>query len=235
MAPSAITPPTLPTVLGSDGVHYDLNGQQPASEASEGGYKGYDHITWWVGNAKQAASFYTTRMGFWPVARQGLETGSRLVASHVVSNGKATFVLSSPLRAVEKIELTASQADRDLVAEMHEHLREHGDAVKDVAFEVDDVRAVYSQAVAQGAVSVQSPRVIFDAEGEVTTATIRTYGDTTHTLVERSRYRGVFLPGFQKVAKAADPLLSCLPPVTLEAIDHCVGNQDWDQMESACE
>ena len=219
--------------MGSDGAQYDLNEHQHTQ--SDVGYRGYDHITWYVGNAKQAATFYTTRMGFYPVARCGLETGSRLVASHVVSNGQATFVLTSPLRSVENLEHNATEAERALIREIHEHLRQHGDAVKDVAFEVDDVESVYSHAVAMGAVSVQSPKVISDEDGEVTTATIRTYGDTTHTLIKRSSYHGAFLPGYRQLNKTNDPLLGLLPSVTLEAIDHCVGNQDWDQMEAACE
>ena len=118
-----------------------------------------------------------------------------------------------------------------MLREMNQHLATHGDAVKDVAFEVDDVEAVYSEAVANGAVGVREPRVESDADGEVIMATVKTYGDTTHTLVER-RYRGPFLPGFRK-AKMTVP--SLLPPVKLEAIDHCVGNQDWGEMEDACD
>ena len=230
MAPSAI----FRTVLSSDGPTYNLNGTSQTSPNLD--YRGYDHITWYVGNAKQAATYYTTRMGFKPVARRGLETGSRLVASHVVSNGAATFVLTSPLRSPSTADDAVSQADRDMLEEIHTHIEKHGDAVKDVAFEVDDVRAVFNQAVAKGAIPVQAPKVLRDkVDGEVVTAVIKTYGDTTHTLVDRSRYRGAFLPGYRAVGKVEDPLLKLLPPISFEAIDHCVGNQDWNQMESVCE
>ena len=69
-------------------------------------------------------------------------------------------------------------------------------------------------------------------------ASIRTYGDTTHTFIQRNRYSGPFLPGFRAsnlAASGGDPINQLLPPVKLEAIDHCVGNQDWEQMDSACE
>jgi 4-hydroxyphenylpyruvate dioxygenase len=66
-------------------------------------------------------------------------------------------------------------------------------------------------------------------------ATIRTYGDTTHTLIQKNNYGGIFLPGYRPESTSADPLQKFLPQVKLEAIDHCVGNQDWDEMESACE
>lgn len=227
MAPTAVSP----TIFASDGSIHTTNGQRSKS----GGYRGYDHITWWVGNAKQAAAFYTTRMGFRLVAKRGLETGSRLFASHVVSNGTATFVLTSPLRPAGTVHENVSEADQRTLEEMHAHLKRHGDAVKDVAFEVDDVREVYQQAVAKGAEAIQGPTVTYDKQdGEVMTAVIKTYGDTTHTLVDRSSYRGAFLPGYRSVQAFEDPLEKLLPSIELEAIDHCVGNQDWNDMESVC-
>ena len=81
--------------------------------------------------------------GFSPLAYRGLETGSQYVASHVVSNGRATFVLSSPIRSPREHGGTIPDSDAQLIEEMYSHLTKHGDAVKDVAFEVDDVGAVY--------------------------------------------------------------------------------------------
>jgi len=185
----------------------------------------------WVGNAKQAAAYYCTLFNFRPLAYRGLETGSRSLASHAISNGAVIFVLTSPLRSPTSPD--ASLADRELLKEIAEHLIAHGDAVKDVAFEVDDVEAVYSEAVQNGAKVVSPPRSEKDEHGEVIMATIRTYGDTTHTLVERRRYNGVFLPGYRRAV--VKPQLDVLPEVTLEAIDHCVGNQNWGEMEEACD
>jgi len=125
--------------------------------------------------------------------------------------------------------------DMKLVMEMHAHQEQHGDAVKDVAFEVDDARGVYARAVDRGAVSVSEPRVLKDKlEGEIVVASVRTYGDTTHTFIEKSRYTGAFMPGFKKI-ETIDPLTSALPNCPLDVIDHCVGNQDWNQMEEACD
>lgn len=197
-------------------------------------FHGYHHVTWYVGNAKMAASYYVTRMGFKSVAYRGLETGSRNVASHVVSNARATFVLMSPIRTFKKCDIGQPEHEAKLVQEIQEHINKHGDAVKDVAFTVDDVRAVYDRAVAKGAVSIQEPQSIYDEGGEVTTAIIKTYGDTTHTLVDRSRYHGVFLPGY-RASNVEDPIQDYLPGIPFEFIDHCVGNQDWDGMESVCD
>ncbi|KAG6037419.1 hypothetical protein E4U41_005156, partial [Claviceps citrina] len=132
----------------------------PADPASAlGNFTGYDHVTWWVGNAKQAAAYYVNLFGFRPVAYRGLETGSRYFASHVVANHGVRFVLTSPLRSAahlvgeedEEGEEAISPEDRKLLVAMHAHLERHGDAVKDVAFEVDDVEGVYRRAVAGGA------------------------------------------------------------------------------------
>lgn len=103
----------------------------------------------------------------------------------------------------------------------------------DVAFEVDSVEDLFDAAVAAGAKPIAKPRLLQDKSGVVRTATIQTYGDTTHTLVERSSYHGVFLPGY-RAETSLDPINKFLPPVTLEAIDHCVGNQDWDEMDDVC-
>ncbi|KAI4227392.1 MAG: hypothetical protein L6R36_002472 [Xanthoria steineri] len=168
----------------------------------------------------------------WYIAFQGLETGHRCVASHVISNGGVTFVISAPIRDVP--EKVTSASEKQLLAEIHAHLAKHGDAVKDVAFQVDNVQAVYDRAVRNGAVTVQEPRTLRDEHGEVTTAIIRTYGDTTHTLVEKSQYQGMFMPGFCTV-DLEDPIQKYLPKISLEAIDHCVGNQDWGEMQAICD
>ena len=198
------------------------------------GYRGYHHITWYVGNAKQLASCYITRMGFEHIAYRGLETGSRAIASHVISNNGATFVLIAPIRPSDYDDDRMTNHDRKMLQEVHAHLSKHGDAVKDVAFEVDDARAVYSTAIAKGAGGVQEPNVEQDEEGEVVTAVLNTYGDVTHTLVERSGYRGAFLPGYCAVT-SSDPSARLLPAIKFNGIDHCVGNQGWDQLKSACE
>ncbi|KAJ4306901.1 hypothetical protein N0V88_000273 [Collariella sp. IMI 366227] len=197
-------------------------------------FSGYDHITWWVGNAKQAAGFYSTHFGFKTIAYRGLETGSRYFASYVVGNNDVRFVFTSPIRSAKHLpeDDKISPEDKKLLEEMHAHLEKHGDAVKDVAFEVDSVDGVYDKAVAQGADAVQPPTTLGDKEhGHVRTAVIRTYGDTTHTLISRQNFRGAFLPGFR--AATATTATVTLPDVPLARIDHCVGNQDWNEMVSA--
>ncbi|KAI2471831.1 putative 4-hydroxyphenylpyruvate dioxygenase [Annulohypoxylon bovei var. microspora] len=232
MAPSAISesPPR------DASFHPPHAADEYAIQAGVSNFRGYDHVTWWVGNAKQAASYYTTLFGFTTVAYRGLETGSRYFTSHVVANGAIRFVFTSPIRS--QAHLPADEPitpdERALLKEMHDHLERHGDAVKDVAFEVDSVEGVYYKAVEQGAVAVQPPRLLKDKKhGDVLTAVIRTYGDTTHTLISRRSYTGPFMPGFQ--ARSSPPSSVILPPINLAHIDHCVGNQSWNEMVAACD
>jgi 4-hydroxyphenylpyruvate dioxygenase len=127
-----------------------------------------DHITWWVSNAKQAATYFTVRFGFTPIAYRGLETGSRTVASHVVQHGHIIFVLSSPL-------VGSGDAEAD---EMNAHIVKHGDAVRDVAFQVDDAWSVWRSAIKRGAKHHKDPWELEDENGKVRMAAVKTYGDT---------------------------------------------------------
>ncbi|XP_037543528.1 4-hydroxyphenylpyruvate dioxygenase [Nematolebias whitei] len=183
---------------------------------ARGKFVKFHHITFWVGNAKQAASFYCDKMGFQPLAYKGLETSSREVVSHAIRQDKIVFVFQSPLNPGNE--------------EMGEHLMKHGDGVKDIAFQVEDCDFLVKTARERGAVIVREPWVEQDGHGRVKYAVIQTYGDTTHTLVEYlGPYKGLFLPGY-KEPLFRDPLLAKLPPTGLRFIDHIVGNQPDDEM-----
>uniref|UniRef100_A0A672YLA6 4-hydroxyphenylpyruvate dioxygenase n=1 Tax=Sphaeramia orbicularis TaxID=375764 RepID=A0A672YLA6_9TELE len=175
----------------------------------------FDHLTFWVGNAKQAASYYCNKLGFEPLAYQGLETGSRDVVSHAVKQGKIVYVFSSALNPGNKA--------------MGEHLVKHGDGVKDIAFTVEDCDYLVQKARERGAIILKEPFTLEDKFGRVRLAVLQTYGDTTHTFVERTGYKGLFLPGFHPPL-FKDPLLNKLPSGKLNFIDHVVGNQPDDEM-----
>ena len=106
----------------------------------------------------------------------------------------------------------------------------HGDAVRDIAMRVDDAKKIWQKAVDCGAKSVKEPKEYKDANGSVIMASLQTYGDTIHTLVQYVDYKGPFLPGFQAVAADHDPLSNSLGEVGLEIMDHCVGNQPDGKM-----
>jgi len=171
---------------------------------------GTDYIEFYVGNAKQASHYYRAAFGFQLVAYRGPETGTRDRASYVLQQGKIRFVLTTPIAPG---------------SEIAEHVARHGDGVKDLALWVDDAREAFARAVERGARAVHEPRVLRDEEGEVVVAAIHTYGETIHSLVERAKYTGAFMPGFRPVTPRYSP-----PPVGLQYVDHCVGNVELGKM-----
>ncbi|XP_076265537.1 4-hydroxyphenylpyruvate dioxygenase [Rhynchophorus ferrugineus] len=191
---------------------YTNKGPKPTN----GRFISFDYLQFYVGNAKQAASYYTTRLGFKPLAYKGLETGERKYASHVVQQNQIRFVFTSAYNS----------GDDDF----NNHLIKHGDGVKTVAFEVENLEGIVQRAKEQGAEVVRDIWQESDFDGIVRFATIRTYGHTVHTFVDRSLYQGPFLPGFMSVSD--DSLSATLPPANLDFIDHVVGNQPDNQMES---
>ncbi|OLZ69948.1 4-hydroxyphenylpyruvate dioxygenase [Streptomyces sp. IMTB 2501] len=177
--------------------------------------KGMDAVVFAVGNAKQAAHFYSTAFGMRLVAYSGPENGSRETASYVLENGSARFVLTSVIKP-----------STDWGRFLARHVAEHGDGVIDLAIEVPDARAAHAYAVEHGARSVAEPYELKDEHGTVVLAAIATYGETRHTLVDRSGYDGPYLPGFVP----AKPMVE--PPArrTFQAVDHCVGNVELGRM-----
>ncbi|XP_060592547.1 4-hydroxyphenylpyruvate dioxygenase-like [Ruditapes philippinarum] len=192
----------------------------PKPEA--GKFVSFHRVKFWVGNAKQAASYYITRLGFEPFAYRGLETGSREVAAHVVRQNKILFEFENMLNPYEP-------------KEIGEHLIKHGDGVKDVAFQVEDVDAIYKRAVEKGAIVVKPPSEMSDENGTVRYCVIQTYGDTTHTLFDLSGFKGIYLPGYRATDSTGDPLTKLLPKIGLNFTDHIVGNQPDMEMANVAE
>ncbi|MFI9308552.1 4-hydroxyphenylpyruvate dioxygenase [Streptomyces triculaminicus] len=176
--------------------------------------KGMDAVVFAVGNAKQAAHYYSTAFGMKRVAYSGPENGSRETASYVLESGSARFVFTTVIKA-------STERGRFLA----EHVAEHGDGVVDLAIEVPDARAAYAYALEHGATGLEEPHELKDEHGTVVVAAIATYGNTRHTLVDRSAYTGPYLPGYVAAAPLVEP-----GPRRFQAIDHCVGNVELGKM-----
>lgn len=161
-----------------------------------------DHLEFWVGNARQAAFYYVHAFGFTITAYAGLETGVRDRASYVLQQGKIRFILTAPL---------APESD------IAEHVSRHGDGVRDVALEVEDVDRAFKETTKRGARGIEEPTTVSDENGSIRRAAIATYGDTIHSFIDRSKYKGVFLPGYRPTGERPKdgPLLY---------VDHAVGN-----------
>ncbi len=187
--------------MTSTSLHHDRHGPAVAPPV----IGGIDHVEWWVGNARAFAALLTSSFGFEAVGYAGPETGRRDRVSHVLQQGRIRFVVTGTLGPDSPIA---------------EHVRAHGDGVKDICFLVDDAEAAYGAAIARGAVTERPPAIDSDELGAIHQAAIRTYGETVHTFLDRSAYTGPFAPGFGPAV---------LPTPTGEAVgltrfDHIVGN-----------
>lgn len=173
--------------------------------------KGIDYVEFYVGNARQAAHYYRMAFGFKPIAYAGLETGVRDRTSYVMEQRKIRLVLTGALEPDSPIA---------------EHVKLHGDGVKDIAFTVDDAVSAFEETVKRGATPVLEPTVIEGQKGRIIKSSIAAYGDTVHSFIQRDQYHGTFFPKFHAIKNP--------PPATstgLAAIDHIVGNVELGKMD----
>jgi 4-hydroxyphenylpyruvate dioxygenase len=171
------------------------------------------HVEFWTGNAKQSSYFYRKAFGFSQLAYSGLETGNREMASYVMAQGKIRFIISSPLNPRH----AAS-----------EHIRKHGDGVRDIALQVEDADFAFAEAVRRGAKPVIEPHDVHDDNGTIRRAAIQTYGDTIHSLISYKDYNGPFLPGYAAAEVPGDS-------TGLLIVDHIVGNVELGKMNEWAE
>ncbi len=176
---------------------------------------GWDAVVWAVGNATQSAHFYQSAFGMDLVAYSGPETGNRDHHAYVLESGAVRFVLKGGV---------------DPDSPILDHHRAHGDGVIDIALEVPDVDACIDHARAQGATILEEPHDLTDEHGTIRIAAIAAYGETRHTLVDRSAYTGPYLPGYverrSSIVRPEDA-----PKRIFQALDHVVGNVELGHMD----
>jgi 4-hydroxyphenylpyruvate dioxygenase len=212
------------------------------SEQNPLGLKKIHHVEFYVGNAKQAEFYYRKAFGFSRVAYSGLETGNRETTSYVIRQNRVNFVLTTPLNP----EHPAA-----------EHIKLHGDGVRDIAFQVEDADHAFDEALKRGAEPVIEPYDWKDENGAVRRAAIKTYGDTIHSFISYAdgrrastgegggtstsisgtaaapaevtyAYSGTFLPGFVEQMVPGDE-------VGIVLVDHIVGNVELGKMNQWCD
>jgi 4-hydroxyphenylpyruvate dioxygenase len=207
-----ISRPESPTqgAANQAGAHINKNAYAEAKDFLP--LNGLDHVEFWVGNARQAAHYYRALWGFTPIAYAGLETGVRDRTSYVLRRNDITLVMTGALGPDSPIA---------------EHVRAHGDGVKDIAFAVDDAASAWRETTTRGARSVREPIELDGGEdGTLRVSSVGTYGSVQHSFVDRRDYHGVFAPGFRKIKKPARAATG----MSLLEIDHCVGNVELGDM-----
>jgi len=174
-----------------------------------------DSVVFVVGNATQTAHFYQSAFGMEIVAYSGPETGNRDHKAFVLRSGSARFVIKGGVAPTSPL---------------LDHHRAHGDGVVDLALEVPDVDKCIAHARTQGATVLEEPHDVTDEHGTVRVAAIATYGETRHSLIDRSRYHGPYLPGYVE-RRTAYVKRDGAPKRLFQAVDHCVGNVELGRMD----
>lgn len=174
--------------------------------------KQFDHIEFYVGNARQASLFYGKGFGFSNAAYSGLETGNRETASYVMEQGQIRFVLTTALNPEHPVARSVLK---------------HGDAVATIALEVPDAASAYWESTKRGAVGAILPTEEGDDSGVLRYSAVHAYGDTCIKFVERADYGGIFAPGFEPRGRGG----AAADGTGLESIDHVVGNVELGAMD----
>ncbi|HZH99008.1 MAG TPA: 4-hydroxyphenylpyruvate dioxygenase [Fimbriimonadaceae bacterium] len=167
-----------------------------------------DHVRHFVNNARQSGYYYQNVFGFNITGFAGLETGQKNQVDYLLEQNDIRLIFSAPIQPGHP---------------MAEKICYHGDFVQDIAFEVDDVDLAFRTATSRGAEAAYEPKTLQDGHGQVRVAGIKTYGDVIHTLINRDKYNGHFLPGFRPENQPGDS-------IGIQEIDHCVGNVELGKM-----
>ena len=175
--------------------------------------QGWDHLEWWVGNARAVAAWLCSGFGFDVASYSGPETGVPDRVSYLLVQGDVRFVVTAGL---------------DPDGEICRHVLRHGDGVHSLAWGVADPSAAAEAAASRGARVVAEPQTVTGERGWVNSSAIATYGETRHVFVDRSHWEGVWGPGFAERRLPPRPAGS---PVGLAKIDHVVGNVQQGRLE----
>jgi len=186
---------------------------RPAAASVAELIEGWDHLEWWVGNARAVTAWFSSGFGFDVLAYAGPETGVADRASYLLGQGEVRFVVTAGLGPE---------------SEVSRHVLEHGDGVRNVAWRVADPALATELAARRGAEVVLPPARSEGEDGAVTVAAIAAYGETRHLFVDRSDWRGVWGPGFSPERLPSRP---AGPVVGLAGIDHVVGNVEEGRLD----
>ncbi|MGC4943934.1 4-hydroxyphenylpyruvate dioxygenase [Kribbella sp. DT2] len=215
MTSTDLTPAELDADLDLDQLK-QLVGLVPYDESSDPfPVTAMDAVVFVVGNATQTAKYYQLAFGMDLVAYSGPEHGTKDHKAFVLKAGSGRFVITGGVTPDSPL---------------NDHHRKHGDGVSDIALEVPDVDKCVKHAREQGATVLEEPHDVSDEHGTVRRAAIAAYGDTRHTLIDRSRYDGPYLPGFV-AAETQVRRPEGHPKRLFQAIDHVVGNVELGRMD----
>lgn len=178
------------------------------------GIRSFGYVEFYVGSAKAVAYWHINGLGFELAGYAGPETGMADRVSYYLTKNDLQVVITSPVRPTDR--------------EVCDFVVKHGDGVKRMAYNVDDVEDAYKYAIAHKAVGLRAPERIEDENGWVIEAAIKVYDDTEVVLVNSDNYKGIFKPGYEKPRMQ---IAGHGRETGLERIDHIVGNVRINEMD----
>lgn len=172
-------------------------------------FNSVDSVEYYVGSARQWAYYHRHALGFDIAGYAGPETGVRDRVSYLLKQGNVKMIFTSFLNYNSPI------AD---------HVKYHGDGVRDIALKVDNLGDTMDFVRHRDLVKYDNPQKVKTDNGTFSRGTLKTYGETVHSLNDYSEYEGTLLPGFQELEQKGNP-------TGLKKIDHIVGNVEDRMMD----
>ncbi|MCL5438186.1 MAG: 4-hydroxyphenylpyruvate dioxygenase [Candidatus Thermoplasmatota archaeon] len=166
-------------------------------------------VEFYVGSARQWAYYHEKAMGFRQVAYAGPETGVRDKVSYLMQQGDIKILFTSFL---------------DPSSPIAEHIKLHGDGVRDISIEVPDIDRAASEIRKRGIIKPGSIGTEETHSGKVKTSVIPSYGETVHTLRDFSDSSDDLPAGFEPVDLKSES-------TGLANVDHIVGNVEDRKMD----
>ncbi|XP_077190087.1 4-hydroxyphenylpyruvate dioxygenase-like protein [Paroedura picta] len=209
------------------------------------------YVGFHVSEKQQLAKNLVQQFGFELFAAR-LTTSSKQLA---LRRGAAVFVVNERLKAIREIPLTFSSGpckDQGILYDVD--MPSVVSTASNICFEMENVPGISRSLQEQGCQILIPPTNVADEGGCVTYAVVRSIvGNVCHTLLDRSRYCGPFLPGFHGVKSAPENLsearevthfdhitYACLPGSSQTILDwykNCFGFQRFfvHQQDAAAE
>ncbi|UWY30349.1 VOC family protein [Flavobacterium sp. TR2] len=163
----------------------------------------YDFIEYYVGMAKMVVYWHVKALGFKVIAYAGPETGVKDRCSYYIVKNDIKLVITS-----------ASQPSSYKIVSFVDL---HGNGIKRMAINVDNVKEFFGRAMKNGAIPVEHPHITSDDMGFVEQASLKMFDDNEIVLINYDNYNGDFLPGYKNVEQEWD---FDFKDSALEKIDH---------------
>ncbi|XP_061763560.1 4-hydroxyphenylpyruvate dioxygenase-like protein isoform X2 [Nerophis ophidion] len=183
------------------------------------------HISLHVSDVEKIADDFVSKFKFHLFATR-LTDRSRQLAFRT---GSAVFVVNERGRN-NRAALSLTGEEAAVVVDTHSRKQTGGylydfrphypvDTVCNVCFEVDDVQGSFDALRRLGCSFLVPPTTVRDRRGQVTYAVLKSIlGNVCHTLIDKTRYDGSFLPGFDLVDEDPGAAAGDVCPVT--HVDH---------------